>query len=71
MARINENADASPYYTENATADVARMDSTIQYGNLGDAMKDATFLLQSIQILGITEQLGEFSLDGEGESEQN
>ena len=71
MAKINKNADASPYYTENATADVARMDSTIQYGNLGDAMKNATFLLQSIQILGVTEPLGEFCKDEEVEFKQN
>ena len=35
-------SDASFYYRETSAADFARMDSTIVYGNLADAMKDAT-----------------------------
>ena len=59
MANITKNTDASSYYTENATADVARMDSTEQYGNLSDAMKNATILLQSIQVAEMTEPLAD------------
>ena len=33
------------YYHEDATADVASMDSTAVYGNLADAMKDSIVLL--------------------------
>ena len=44
MAR-GKSADASFYYHEDATADVASMDSTAVYGNLADAMKDSIVLL--------------------------
>ena len=50
----SNNADASFYYYEDATADVARMDSSAVYGNLADVMKNATVLLpppQTIQII--------------------
>lgn len=42
MTFKSNNADASFYYHEDATADVARMDSSAVYGNLADAMKNAT-----------------------------
>ena len=35
----NDSADASFYYHEDATADVARIDSSAVFGNLADAMK--------------------------------
>lgn len=35
----DNNADASFYYYEDATVDVARMDSSAVYGNLADIMK--------------------------------
>lgn len=43
-SKKEQNGDASFYYYANATADVARMDSSAVYGNLADAMKDATVL---------------------------
>ena len=39
MTLKNDSADASFYYHEDATADVARMDSSAVNGNLADAMK--------------------------------
>ncbi|MDE2646264.1 MAG: hypothetical protein OXI05_10585 [Bacteroidota bacterium] len=49
---INSNsADAGFYYHENAAADIARMDSSAMYGNLADAMKNATVLFPSPQII--------------------
>ena len=47
----NDSADASFYYYEDATADVARMDSSAVYGNLADAMKNATVLFPPPQII--------------------
>ena len=44
MTNKIQNTDASFYYHENAIADVARMDSSMMYGNLADAMKNATVL---------------------------
>ena len=41
MTPRGKNADASFYYHEDATADVASMDSSAVYGNLADAMKDS------------------------------
>ena len=45
MMSRGKSADASFYYHEDATADVASMDSTAVYGNLADAMKDSIVLL--------------------------
>lgn len=42
MTRIGKSSDASFYYYEDTSADVARMDSSAVYGNLADAMKNAT-----------------------------
>ena len=39
MKPKGQSADANFYYYEDATADVASMDSTAVYGNLADAMK--------------------------------
>ena len=50
LKRLN-NADASFYYHEDATADIARMDSSAVHGNLADAMKNATALVQSPEII--------------------
>ena len=44
MTPRDENADASFYYHEDATADLASMDSSAVYGNLSDAMKDSIVL---------------------------
>ena len=44
MTPKGNNADASFYYHEDATADVASMHSSAVYGNLADAMKDSTVL---------------------------
>ena len=46
-----KNADASFYYHEDTTADVARMDSSAVYGNLADSMKNATVPLPPPQII--------------------
>ena len=45
------SADHSFYYHENANADFARMDEAAVYGNLADAMKNATVVLSPIQII--------------------
>ena len=47
----SNNTDASFYYHENAALDIARMDSSAVYGNLADAMKNATVLFPSPQII--------------------
>ena len=48
---IDKSADASLYYHESAAADIARMDSSAVYGNLADAMMNATILVPNIQII--------------------
>ena len=53
MTFKSNNADASFYYHEDATADVARMDSSAMHGNIADAMKNATVLVPSPQIIQI------------------
>ena len=54
MSSRNDSADASFYYREEATADVARMDSSAMYGNLADAMKNATLVLPPPKSIGKT-----------------
>ena len=51
MTNKKDSADSSFYYNEDATADVARMDSSVAYGNLADAMKNATVLLSTPEIV--------------------
>ena len=51
MTPRSQSADASFYYYEDATADVASMDSSAVYGNLADAMKDSIMLLPDTSIL--------------------
>lgn len=51
MTLKNDSADASFYYRENAAVDAARMDSSAVYGNLADAMKNATVLFPPPQIV--------------------
>ena len=51
MTPIGKNADASFYYHEDATADLASMDSSTVYGNLADAMKDCIVLFQDTWIV--------------------
>jgi hypothetical protein len=41
MTLSYNSADASNYYYEGAAVDVARMDTSIVYGNLADAMKNS------------------------------
>ena len=53
MTFISNNADASFYYHEDTAADLARMDSSAMYGNLADAMKNATVRLPSPQVIQI------------------
>lgn len=50
MTLSNWNADASFYYREDATADIASIDSSAVCGNLADAMKNAIVLYQNISI---------------------
>ncbi len=50
-----DSADASFYYHEDSAADFARMDSSAVYGNLADAMKNATVLLPRPKIVQIME----------------
>ena len=51
MTPRGKNADASFYYREDATADVASMDSSAVYGNLADAMKDSIVLFPDTLIV--------------------
>lgn len=51
MMRKIAPSDASTYYREDATGDVARMDSSALHGNLADAMKNAIVVLPSPQVL--------------------
>ena len=51
MTNKMPSADHSFYYHENAIADFARMDEATVYGNLADAMKNATVLLSPTQII--------------------
>ena len=51
MMPRSQSADASFYYFEDATADVASMESTAVYGNLADAMKDGVMLFPDTSIL--------------------
>ena len=45
------SADASFYFHEDATADIARMDSSAVYGNMADAMKNAVVQTRDITII--------------------
>ncbi len=47
----DKSADASFYYHESAAAELARMDSSAVYGNLADAMKNATIAVPNIQVI--------------------
>ena len=51
MTFKSNNTDASFYYREDAALDIARMDSSAVHGNLADAMKNATALFPSPQII--------------------
>lgn len=51
MTIDKRNADASHYYHENSTADVARMDASAVYGNLADAMKNAVVVLADPEVI--------------------
>ncbi len=47
----DKSADASFYYHESAAAELARMDSSAVYGNLADAMKNATIIVPNIHVI--------------------
>ena len=48
---FRDNADASFCYHENATADIARMDSSPVLGNLANVMRNATVLLPPPEVV--------------------
>ena len=48
--RIN-NSDASYYYHEDSTADVALLNSSAVYGNLADAMKDSVVVIPDTRVV--------------------
>ena len=54
MTLSDNSADASYLYYEDATADLARMDSSALYGNLADAMKNAVVMFPTTQIVETT-----------------
>ena len=67
MTQRSESADASYLYHEDATADVARMDSSAVYGNLADAMKNTIMVFQATQIIDTTEVVQPIEIeDSEG-----
>ena len=43
--------DASYYFHEDATADVARMDTTAVCGNIADAMRNAVIVIENTRII--------------------
>ena len=51
MKQREYSADASFYFHEDATADAVRMDTSAVYGNIADAMRNATILLPAAQVL--------------------
>lgn len=51
MTNKISSSDHSFYYHENSIVDVARMDSSMVYGNLADAMKNATVLISPTEII--------------------
>ena len=64
MTPIGKSSDASFYYQEDATADIARMDSSAVYGNLADAMKNATVILTTPQVIETTLASQPYETDG-------
>ena len=53
MTPKGKNSDASFYYHEDATVDVAHMDSSAVYGNLADAMKNAVVVFPTTRVAEI------------------
>ena len=51
MTTRGNNADASFYYHEDATADVASMRSSAVHGNLADVLKDSIVLFPDTWIM--------------------
>jgi hypothetical protein len=64
MTPIGKSSDASFYYQEDATADIARMDSSAVYGNLADAMKNATIVFTTPQVIERTVASQTYETDG-------
>ena len=64
MTVISKSSDASFYYQEDATADIARMDSSAVYGNLADAMKNATVVFTTPQVIETTVASQPYEVDG-------
>lgn len=61
------SADASFYFHEDATADIARMDSSAVYGNMADAMKNAIVQTRDttiVQTIVVDQTLKEDSIQG-------
>ena len=46
----SNSADASHYFHEDATAEIARMDTSAVHGNIADAMKNAVVLTGTTQL---------------------
>lgn len=64
MTPIGESSDASFYYHEDATVDIARMDSSAVYGNLADAMKNATVIFTTPHVIETTLASQPYETDG-------
>lgn len=64
MKKMIKSSDASYYYHEDSTANVALLNSSAVYGNLADAMKDSivvfpdTLVLESVVITQAPESEG-------------
>jgi hypothetical protein len=57
MTSRGNDADASFYYHEDATADVASMRSSAVHGNLADVMKDSIVLFPDTWIMDPTVEI--------------
>lgn len=66
MTDWKDGTDASFYYHEQASADVASMKSTAGHGNLADAMKDSVTLLPGTRIVMPVVVVAELEDDGQG-----
>ena len=51
MKYIVDRSDATLYYRESSALDIASLDSTAAWGNLADAMKNATVVIPNTVLL--------------------
>lgn len=51
MKYIVDRSDASQYYRASSALDIASLDSTAAWGNLADAMKNATVVIPNLLLL--------------------